>query len=223
MRRASVGSSPRVRGKLHRVDTELEALRLIPARAGKTTRPGCPRSSWRAHPRACGENDGHVTAGITRGGSSPRVRGKHPPLPVHRRPHRLIPARAGKTPGRLQHVRRPQAHPRACGENSYTPVIAFPQAGSSPRVRGKHDPHPRGEPRPRLIPARAGKTGKPLRSSAGLPAHPRACGENDTSTHSWAGRGGSSPRVRGKPRCHLCGDAIDRLIPARAGKTTPSS
>ena len=52
----AAGSSPRVRGKPTRVRVESLVLRLIPARAGKTTDR---RPSWllpRAHPRACGEN-----------------------------------------------------------------------------------------------------------------------------------------------------------------------
>ena len=55
--------------------------------------------------------------------------------------------------------------------------------GSSPRVRGKPEPHPDDTAISRLIPARAGKTHAPRASPGGDRAHPRACGEN------WA-RGG---------------------------------
>ena len=51
-----------------------------------------------------------------------------------------------------------------------------------------------------LIPACAGKT---LRSDSYrvIPrAHPRVCGENEIIREAMADRGGSSPRVRGKPR-----------------------
>ena len=71
------GSSPRVRGKHEDDAADPRKSRLIPARAGKTTRSpcsGCPRG---AHPRACGENLSKT---------SPRSP-----------PSWLIPARAGKT------------------------------------------------------------------------------------------------------------------------------
>ena len=53
---ASMGSSPRMRGK-H--DEQLEFLietRLIPAHAGKTVGRGGMTFDTEAHPRACGEN-----------------------------------------------------------------------------------------------------------------------------------------------------------------------
>ena len=70
------GSSPRVRGKLERNNFESAIGGLIPARAGKTTRGLSSRSGSWAHPRACGENDGHGGPGGVARGSSPRVRGK---------------------------------------------------------------------------------------------------------------------------------------------------
>ena len=52
-----VGSSPRVRGKhIHR-QTKALAIRIIPARAGQTTRASRRRPSATDHPRACGAND----------------------------------------------------------------------------------------------------------------------------------------------------------------------
>ena len=51
-------------------------LRLIPARAGKTSSSSsCSRRVW-AHPRACGENSQVLRAALRAEGSSPRVRGK---------------------------------------------------------------------------------------------------------------------------------------------------
>ena len=72
----------------------------------------------------------------------------------------------------------------------------------------------------RLIPARAGKTGRVRRRRWCRGAHPRACGENVVNTALPTGTVGSSPRVRGKPDgiAEEVGDP--RLIPARAGKTS---
>ena len=233
------GSSPRVRGKLspHRYDAA--RVRLIPARAGKTL-PGVPEYGEEpAHPRACGENgdkERTVPFGV---GSSPRVRGKlregdHAGLPA-----RLIPARAGKTCTAASAAGFRRAHPRACGENSVSPISNAPARGSSPRVRGKPDSHGMGGVHGRLIPARAGKTVEAVRAyynprahpracgktastartRACSPAHPRACGENSPGRASLVTTPGSSPRVRGKPTRSRPQGLPRGLIPARAGKT----
>ena len=52
----SSGSSPRGRGKLRSRAAALRASRLIPARAGKTSRTSASHAAPRAHPRAGGEN-----------------------------------------------------------------------------------------------------------------------------------------------------------------------
>ena len=157
-RRGGRGSSPRVRGKRAERRQDVRRGGLIPARAGKTAEGAQRVRADEAHPRACGENPLPTGGRSSAAGSSPRVRGKPPPLPLHRRPHRLIPARAGKTKRESSTPRSRRAHPRACGEN-YAPMIAaLGSAGSSPRVRGKPQPLAPHAPHPRLIPARAGKT-----------------------------------------------------------------
>ena len=213
------GSSPRVRGKRRPLPHRRRRGRLIPARAGKTSRPRRPPPSRPAHPRACGENSQHEAFMYPRLGSSPRVRGKHRVAGLRHVPGRLIPARAGKTPHIISTRPPPRAHPRACGENnrgSRAPCIV---PGSSPRVRGKLEPGPVREGSSGLIPARAGKT----RNSPNLGllgrAHPRACGENQRTLRYPRHQAGSSPRVRGKQAPCGSGEHPPRLIPARAGKT----
>ena len=220
MRSWASGSSPRVRGK--RLPGREGGLRgrLIPARAGKTSRGSSTASSAWAHPRACGENLVYLmllTAGF---GSSPRVRGKpQGPCPVGRLGG-LIPARAGKTHLTEEEEACTKAHPRACGENSGEVSSSRSATGSSPRVRGK--PHQLGGqgPRRRLIPARAGKTRGASKPASGLEAHPRACGENARRCRRRRGGRGSSPRVRGKRAERRQDVRRGGLIPARAGKTT---
>ena len=73
-------------------------------------------------------------------GSSPRVRGKPAVGHTQDADTRLIPARAGKTLGALQHGRLRRAHPRACGENEIARAEDVNGNGSSPRVRGKPRP-----------------------------------------------------------------------------------
>ena len=70
------GSSPRGRGKRARIVGRSAGVRLIPARAGKTTTSTPSRPTLRAHPRAGGENQRWGCRGRLRRGSSPRGRGK---------------------------------------------------------------------------------------------------------------------------------------------------
>ena len=175
---ATYGSSPRGRGKRVPLARKANHLGLIPARAGKTATclPAFPAST--AHPRAGGENcyNTNGNRGVT--GSSPRGRGKHHGGRPRAQGRRLIPARAGKTPGNLLRENTPKAHPRAGGENVMNCFRASLSAGSSPRGRGKPElAHP-GPVDERLIPARAGKTTRGQGRPPCPPAHPRAGGEN---------------------------------------------
>ena len=133
---------------------------------------------------------------------------------------RLISARAGKTSGAAPRNHRGTAHPGVCGENSTIVGMASAKPGSSPRVRGKPHRNPVLPVCDRLIPARAGKTGKSMLLAVPVGAHPRACGENVFMQADNQRLNGSSPRVRGKPGVGDDVQALGRLIPARAGKTT---
>ena len=159
--RASSGSSPRVRGKRTRAGRGRRPRGLIPARAGKTRTAARTHSPWTAHPRACGENHDPRGVVIAPSGSSPRVRGKRADRCAGQPRKRLIPARAGKTPGRRGAHPQPRAHPRACGENNDPLDSDCPAMGSSPRVRGKRSRTSSNVDMVGLIPARAGKTPGP--------------------------------------------------------------
>ena len=152
------GSSPRVRGKLRERRWPPAGAGLIPACAGKTdSHPLPPRPRW-AHPRVCGENAYPVVAVRLWSGSSPRVRGKRPPLDHVPHEARLIPACAGKTRADAPAGPGSPAHPRVCGENAPALTGGEQCGGSSPRVRGKLTQRALGARIGRLIPACAGKT-----------------------------------------------------------------
>ena len=70
-----------------------------------------------------------------------------------------------------------------------------------------------------LIPAHAGKTDSFVRAPSRIRAHPRACGENRMTQRNAYFVGGSSPRMRGKPREFIAAVSGGGLIPAHAGKT----
>ena len=72
----ALGSSPLTRGKRSRAATRSARAGLIPAHAGKTTRPsGVAHWPW-AHPRSRGENQVQVLKAHLGDGSSPLTRGK---------------------------------------------------------------------------------------------------------------------------------------------------
>ena len=138
------GSSPRGRGKrgYRRVGRDPEGL--IPAWAGKTWSPHTtPEPRW-AHPRVGGENLLVARSLLSGMGSSPRGRGKRLNRCFAQLVHGLIPAWAGKTPQRLDHVLPEGAHPRVGGENVTEALDLAGERGSSPRGRGKHRPRQAG-------------------------------------------------------------------------------
>ena len=155
-------------------------------------------------------------------GSSPLTRGK--------RSHRhslgglfgLIPAHAGKTRFAFAcHVSCP-AHPRSRGENHLGITTCTPHPGSSPLTRGKHRLGRTHREARGLIPAHAGKTAVEVLPVVDLRAHPRSRGENCVCC-SWHLRAqGSSPLTRGKPLDTFTEASVRGLIPAHAGKTSPS-
>ena len=175
---ATLGSSPRVRGKHRRLPQPHRERGLIPACAGKTRwRPWAPTRAT-AHPRVCGENGRMGGTPGRPSGSSPRVRGKLGEREGGEVGPGLIPACAGKTRRHAAASDRARAHPRVCGENRRGTSSPLSGCGSSPRVRGKllvvrvaqhhrgSSPRVRGKPAHRrdrgrrggLIPACAGKT-----------------------------------------------------------------
>ena len=80
----TLGTSPRMRGKLDYNPRSQIKFRNIPAYAGKTGGNDLDRQIFEEHPRVCGENhiDWLVTDSV--GGTSPRMRGKPHRLACHR-------------------------------------------------------------------------------------------------------------------------------------------
>ena len=161
---ASVGSSPRGRGKPRRVRPSTCTGGLIPAWAGKTSLIVSPSSVLTAHPRVGGENTNPDAPVTPETGSSPRGRGKPERGRHNAAQEGLIPAWAGKTGFTDVAREAATAHPRVGGENGMYWECARAAAGSSPRGRGKHCQALPLRARRRLIPAWAGKTIRRWRS-----------------------------------------------------------
>ena len=153
-----LGSSPLARGLPAQGRDSLESVRIIPARAGFTSRVASPSASARDHPRSRGVYRSSRLRTVIGLGSSPLARGLHRrggPVADH---NRIIPARAGFTilvpaPGRGH-----TDHPRSRGV--YTPMSPCRDGwgGSSPLARGLQGTENEPSSLPRIIPARAGFT-----------------------------------------------------------------
>ena len=208
-----------MRGKRPQNSRRIRTRRIIPAHAGQTCgRRG--RCRLRPdHPRACGANTWYAGFGTRFTGSSPRMRGKLVHRATRRLSDRIIPAHAGQTTQARRRTLSLSDHPRACGANLQPGREGEADAGSSPRMRGKHAPGVVQVGEGRIIPAHAGQTYNGGSPSTAAPDHPRACGANTWSLTGNVKEDGSSPRMRGKRRHQLLQALLQRIIPAHAGQT----
>ena len=193
------GSSPLARGLPSLCESWGVGDRIIPARAGFTTRRIlCPINA-RDHPRSRGVYSQRQEQGRPSAGSSPLARGLPRGLPLMRQDPRIIPARAGFTPHDYALTTTVPDHPRSRGVYPTTSGQMGGDVGSSPLARGlRHRPTHR-RARGRIIPARAGFTP----STSAAPATPP----------------GSSPLARGLRHRRSRPIRPRRIIPARAGFT----
>ena len=131
--------------------------------------------------------------------------------------NRFIPARAGNRTVAVGHGAGGAVHPRACGEQNRSSILAADSVGSSPRVRGtEFFVNTCGEIG-RFIPARAGNSGEVSAFAVMVSVHPRACGEQRCTVCNSLSPIGSSPRVRGTEKGGNYMNENLRFIPARAG------
>ena len=147
------------------------------------------------------------------------MRGKQLSDRRHPRHWRNIPAYAGKTILDASLLLRFAEHPRVCGENRPCGVRRPVENGTSPRMRGKPGSGHAHAMEYRNIPAYAGKTMRTTPNNYPQTEHPRVCGENQADANRGNKAGGTSPRMRGKPRRCPRGRGRGRNIPAYAGKT----
>ncbi len=195
---ASLGSPPRMRGKVTSGMLFLAFIGITPAYAGKRQMARKAGRTKPDHPRVCGEKPLPDPERIFQVGSPPRMRGKVPPHCCFCPAHGITPAYAGKSLWLFCCVSLPSDHPRVCGEKPALILRITWLQGSPPRMRGKvcvklHRQLVRG-----ITPAYAGE------KSQSTSASRRALG--------------SPPRMRGKV-CMATGLRVsDGITPAYAGK-----
>ena len=95
----TLGSSPRARGTLLRINHPLVRSRFIPAGAGNTLKAARAGIKCPVHPRGRGEHMTTFSAQQRHYGSSPRARGTRIRRRILHQRRRFIPAGAGNTPG----------------------------------------------------------------------------------------------------------------------------
>ena len=156
--RVPQGSSPLARGLLRPNTPQSRHHRIIPARAGFTSRSTWAARSAPDHPRSRGVYTTERRGGPRMDGSSPLARGlrRGSPRPGSRRG--IIPARAGFTRYGWRHCPAGRDHPRSRGVYSHGLSRRFAHLGSSPLARGLLEEGRDGLPHGWIIPARAGFT-----------------------------------------------------------------
>ena len=219
----SGGSPPQVRGKHPHLGGFFCAHRITPAGAGKTCTYRKLAANYRDHPRRCGENVGFGEVCCRNQGSPPQVRGKRLMCGFCVPELGITPAGAGKTRHKADHDKRPEDHPRRCGENHIQRKLSVCKQGSPPQVRGKRGKHSLHACRVGITPAGAGKTPRQAYLSVSAPDHPRRCGENTCLSCKKPPVAGSPPQVRGKQALAYEIDGKTRITPAGAGKTSRRS
>ena len=153
---ASVGSPPRVRGKVSPVRISHRHNRITPACAGKRTWPSPAAQPLWDHPRVCGEKPVSVPPMYQLPGSPCGEKGR--PTAASACPSGITPACAGKR--QVVHDELPwlEDHPRVCGEKGNTGWTTECGMGSPPRVRGKDDRSEEQKQFRGITPACAGKS-----------------------------------------------------------------
>ena len=172
-----VGPSPHVRGSRKQGVVEGFVVGSIPACAGKPGRRPSPTGSTGVHPRMCGEALDAKLDIIYRSGPSPHVRGSPFIVASKCRPHRSIPACAGKPKRSGPPRRRRRVHPRMCGEATLPREPGARCWGPSPHVRGSPQKEASAHLQLGSIPACAGKPPCSRASPTTSGVHPRMCGE----------------------------------------------
>ena len=192
-----LGSSPLARGLLFFKPYRGLTPRIIPARAGFTSRSPTARSRRRDHPRSRGVYRRWSVVVMWCSGSSPLARGLRYRPCRRGPPARIIPARAGFTlrVGPFAFLLRD--HPRSRGVYVGGGVERDHAAGSSPLARGLHSSLMIRPDQLRIIPARAGFTARRTRARRSRADHPRSRGVYSPWLSAVSARWGSSPLARG--------------------------
>ena len=119
----SMGSPPRMRGKVSTPVSGSKYLRITPAYAGKRSLPASRPAGGKDHPRVCGEKRLAASQLSRSQGSPPRMRGKGLVACLSGWWCGITPAYAGKSAFFVLLPVSSRDHPRVCGEKKESRVI----------------------------------------------------------------------------------------------------
>ena len=194
---------------------------IIPARAGFTGPRYAARKGDRDHPRSRGVYKAICHQILQLAGSSPLARGLRCVVPVQCQHPGIIPARAGFTGHAAAAPGSHWDHPRSRGVYAVIVFVTVCIDGSSPLARGLPPPGWPPVPGGGIIPARAGFTKLPRGMIWRGMDHPRSRGVYSRFMVATAPLKGSSPLARGLLQIVVTALSQVRIIPARAGFTSP--
>ena len=219
MKSAITGSSPLARGLQLAEAGARNIIRIIPARAEFTNQYASTETRTGDHPRSRGVYDRAKSYAGRATGSSPLARGLPKNSNSFNTQLRIIPARAGFTDSSRSRSTAWWDHPRSRGVYPERKSEAVYGQGSSPLARGLRCRDDNVIVIVRIIPARAGFTGRSSRTAASPGDHPRSRGVYDEAGRPEQQHTGSSPLARGLPLVWGADSYPRRIIPARAGFT----
>ena len=193
------GSSPLARGLHNDTPERAAAWRIIPARAGFTSKDTSGVEGGKDHPRSRGVYTGAVAMPPWTVGSSPLARGLLGVGYPVTQPDGIIPARAGFTSFNSVKRKLRRDHPRSRGVYVTRLLTLTGVTGSSPLARGLRCQRRRSCVPLGIIPARAGFTNTMIRQKGRRPDHPRSRGVYVYRAYKDTSGTGSSPLARGLP------------------------
>ena len=132
---------------------------------------------------------------------------------------RITPAPAGNTNERVNSVKNPRDHPRACGKHYGDHISQSRELGSPPRLRETPLRYTIPQALLRITPAPAGNTTSDSSCSARSRDHPRACGKHELMQIFSLVNLGSPPRLRETLSHSASPSACTGITPAPAGNT----
>ena len=181
-----------------------------------------PTPTW-DHPRSRGVYGSELRIRVADTGSSPLARGLRQHAPLESSQRGIIPARAGFTQAVPSQYQTQPDHPRSRGVYRYVSFICQYVNGSSPLARGLRQHAPLESSQRGIIPARAGFTQAVPSQYQTQPDHPRSRGVYRYVSFICQYVNGSSPLARGLLQYRTLARHVSRIIPARAGFTSPRS
>ncbi len=134
-------------------------------------------------------------------------------------PRGNTPAGAGTTAPLDERWSGAREHPRGCGDDTADSARSPNSRGTPPRVRGRREAHRLLGPLRGNTPAGAGTTQGEQSSERKEWEHPRGCGDDARLQLSAPAKGGTPPRVRGRPPGRSRSWTRCRNTPAGAGTT----